>query len=64
MIWAIPGRTGHDAPRTRWPRGVVEIVTRDKTIKEDVPLECAMQRTKEIVAELYARINSHVPESI
>lgn len=33
-------------------RGVVEIVTRDKTIKEDVPLECAMQRTKEIVAEL------------
>lgn len=45
-------------------RGVVEIVTRDKTIKEDVPLECAMQRTKEIVAELYARINSHVPESI
>lgn len=45
-------------------RGVVEIVTRDKTIKEDVPIECAMQRTKEIVAELYARINSHVPESI
>ena len=45
-------------------RGVVEIVTRDKSIKEDVPLECAMQRTKEIVAELYARINSHVPESI
>lgn len=45
-------------------RGVVEIVTRDKTIKEDVPLECAMQRTKEIVAELYARINSLVPESI
>lgn len=45
-------------------RGVVEIVTRDKTIKEDVPLECAMQRTKEIVAELYASINSHVPESI
>ena len=45
-------------------RGVVEIVTRDKTIKEDVPLECAMQRTKEIVAELYARINSHVPERI
>ncbi len=45
-------------------RGVVEIVTRDKTIKEDVPLENAMQRTKEIVAELYARINSHVPESI
>ena len=45
-------------------RGVVEIVTRDKTIKEDVPLECAMQRTKKIVAELYARINSHVPESI
>lgn len=45
-------------------RGVVEIVTRDKTIKEDVPLECAMQRIKEIVAELYARINSHVPESI
>lgn len=45
-------------------RGVVEIVTRDKTIKEDVPLECAMQRTKEVVAELYARINSHVPESI
>ena len=45
-------------------RGVVEIVTRDKTIKEDVPLECAMQRTKEIVAELYARINSRVPESI
>lgn len=45
-------------------RGVVETVTRDKTIKEDVPLECAMQRTKEIVAELYARINSHVPESI
>ena len=45
-------------------RGVVEIVTRDKTIKEDVPLECAMQRTKEIVAELYARINSHFPESI
>lgn len=45
-------------------RGVVEIVTRDKTIKEDVPLECAMQRTKEIVAELYARINSYVPESI
>lgn len=45
-------------------RSVVEIVTRDKTIKEDVPLECAMQRTKEIVAELYARINSHVPESI
>ena len=45
-------------------RGVVEIVTRDKTIKEDVPLECAMQRTKEIVAELYARINSHLPESI
>lgn len=45
-------------------RGVVEIVTRDKTIKDDVPLECAMQRTKEIVAELYARINSHVPESI
>lgn len=45
-------------------RGVVEIVTRDKTIKEDIPLECAMQRTKEIVAELYARINSHVPESI
>ena len=45
-------------------RGVVEIVTRDKTIKEDVPLECAMQRTKEIVAELYARINSHVPESV
>ena len=45
-------------------RGVVEIVTRDKTIKEDGPLECAMQRTKEIVAELYARINSHVPESI
>ena len=45
-------------------RGGVEIVTRDKTIKEDVPLECAMQRTKEIVAELYARINSHVPESI
>ena len=45
-------------------RGVVEIVTRDKTIKEDVPLECAMQRTKEIVAELYARVNSHVPESI
>ena len=45
-------------------RGVVEIVTRDKTIKEDVPLECAMQRTKEIVAKLYARINSHVPESI
>lgn len=44
--------------------GVVEIVTRDKTIKEDVPLENAMQRTKEIVAELYARINSHVPESI
>ena len=45
-------------------RGVVDIVTRAKTIKEDVPLECAMQRTKEIVAELYARINSHVPESI
>lgn len=45
-------------------RGVVEIVTRDKTVKEDVPLECAMQRTKEIVAEFYARINSHVPESI
>lgn len=45
-------------------RGVVEIVTRDKTIKEDVPLECVMQRTKEIVAELYARINSRVPESI
>ena len=45
-------------------RGVVEIVTRDKTVKEDVPLECAMQRTKEIVAELYACINSHVPESI
>ena len=45
-------------------RGVVEIVTRDKTVKEDVPLECAMQRTKEIVSELYARINSHVPESI
>lgn len=45
-------------------RGVVEIVTRDKTIREDVPLENAMQRTKEIVAELYARINSHVPESI
>lgn len=45
-------------------RGVVEIVTRDKTIKEDVPFECAMQRTKEIVAELYTRINSHVPESI
>lgn len=45
-------------------RGVVEIATRDKTIKEDVPLECAMQRTKEVVAELYARINSHVPESI
>jgi len=45
-------------------RGVVEIVTRDKTIKKDVPIECAMQRTKEIVAELYARINSHVPESI
>lgn len=45
-------------------RGEVEIVTRDKTIKEDVPLENAMQRTKEIVAELYARINSHVPESI
>ncbi len=45
-------------------RGVVEIVTRDKTIKEDVPLECAMQRTKEVVAELYARINSQVPESI
>ncbi len=45
-------------------RGVVEIVTRDKTVKEDVPLECAMQRTKEIVAELYARVNSHVPESI
>lgn len=45
-------------------RGVVEIVTRDKTIKEDVPIECAMQRTKEIVAELYARINSHVPKSI
>lgn len=45
-------------------RGVVEIVTRDKTIKEDVPIECAMQRTKERVAELYARINSHVPESI
>lgn len=45
-------------------RGVVEIVTRDKTIKEDVPIECAMQRTKEIVAELYARTNSHVPESI
>ncbi len=45
-------------------RGVVEIATRDKTIKEDVPLENAMQRTKEIVAELYARINSHVPESI
>lgn len=45
-------------------RGVVEIVTRDKTVKEDVPLECAMQRTKEIVAELYAHINSHVPESI
>lgn len=45
-------------------RGVVEIVTRDKTVKEDVPLENAMQRTKEIVAELYARINSHVPESI
>ena len=51
------------SPKTR-DRGVVEIVTRDKTIKEDVPLECAMQRTKEIVAELYARINSHVPESI
>ena len=45
-------------------RGVVEIVTRDKTIKEDVPLENAMQRTKEIVAGLFARINSHVPESI
>lgn len=45
-------------------RGVVEIVTRDKTVKEDVPLECVMQRTKEIVAELYARINSRVPESI
>ena len=35
-----------------------------KKAKEDVPIECAMQRTKEIVAELYARINSHVPESI
>ncbi len=45
-------------------RGVVEITTRDKSIKEDVPLENAAERAKEIVAELYARINSCVPESI
>ncbi len=45
-------------------RGVVEITTRDKTVKEDVPLECAIQRAGEIVAMLYARINSCVPESI
>lgn len=45
-------------------RGVAEITTRDKTIKEDVPLENADQRAKEIVAELYARINKLVPQSI
>lgn len=45
-------------------RGVVEITTRDKTVKEDVPLECAIQRAGEIVAMLYERINSCVPESI
>lgn len=45
-------------------RGVVEITTRDKSIKEDVAIENAAERAKEIVAELYARVNSHVPESI
>lgn len=45
-------------------RGVVEITTRDKSIKEDVSLENAAARAKEIVCELYARVNSHVPESI
>ncbi len=45
-------------------RGVVEITTRDKTIKEDVAIENAVDRTKEIVAELFARINAKVPESI
>lgn len=45
-------------------RGVVEITTRDKSIKEDVATENAAERAKEIVAELYARVNSHVPESI
>lgn len=45
-------------------RGAVEITTRDKSIKEDVAIENAAERAKEIVAELYARVNSHVPESI
>ena len=35
-------------------RGVIEIATRDKSIKEDVAVENAQQRIKEIVAALYA----------
>lgn len=45
-------------------RGVIEIVTRDKSIKEDVAVENAQQRIKDIVAALYAAINDKVPESL
>ena len=45
-------------------RGVIEIATRDKSIKEDVAVENAQQRIKEIVAALYAAINDKVPESL
>lgn len=45
-------------------RGVVELTTRDKSVKEDAALETAVDRTKEVVAALYAAINEKVPESI
>lgn len=45
-------------------RGAVELTTRDKSVKEDAALENAAERTKEVVAALYAAINEKVPESI
>ena len=43
-------------------RGVVEMVSRDKSLKEDVTLENAVLRAKEAVAAMYAAINAQVPE--
>ena len=40
------------------------MVSRDKTLKEDVTLENAVLRTKEAVEAMYAAINAQVPESL
>ena len=45
-------------------RGVVEMVSRDKSLKEDVTLENALPHAKEAVEAMYAAINAQVPESL